>query len=126
MNISNDNPSVDPIEYITKQLPKDLVQLLQVRDELAKRQGALNAVEDAAADRAKAKAEMEAAQAEALAVRADAKRFLDEAKTSASKVASDAEDKMAEAVKALREAVDRKSTRLNSSHIPLSRMPSSA
>ena len=39
MNISNDNPSVDPIEYITKQLPKDLVQLLQVRDELAKRQG---------------------------------------------------------------------------------------
>ena len=41
MNISNDNPSVDPIEYITKQLPKDLVQLLQVRDELAKRQGSL-------------------------------------------------------------------------------------
>ena len=80
MNISNDNPSVDPIEYITKQLPKDLVQLLQVRDELAKRQGSLNAVEDAAADRAKAKTEMEAAQAEALAVRADAKRFLDEAK----------------------------------------------
>ena len=64
MNISNDNPSVDPIEYITKQLPKDLVQLLQVRDELAKRQGSLNAVEDAVADRAKAKAEMEAAQAE--------------------------------------------------------------
>ena len=63
MNISNDNPSVDPIEYITKQLPKDLVQLLQVRDELAVRQGALSAVEDAVADRAKAKAEMEAARA---------------------------------------------------------------
>ena len=106
MNISNDNPSVDPIEYITKQLPKDLVQLLQVRDELAKRQGSLNAVEDAAADRAKAKAEMEAAQAEALAVRADAKRFLDEAKASASKVASDAEAKMAEAVKAAQAAAD--------------------
>ena len=36
------------------------------------------------------------------------------------------EDQMTEAQKAAVAAVDRKSTRLNSSHIPLSRMPSSA
>ena len=33
---------------------------------------------------------------------------------------------VAEEARALLEALDRKSTRLNSSHIPLSRMPSSA
>ena len=96
MDIANENPSVDPIEYITKQLPKDLVQLLQVRDELAVRQGALSAVEDAVADRAKAKAEMEAAQAEALAVRADAKQFLVDAKAKADQVTAGANAKAIE------------------------------
>lgn len=54
MNISNDAPPVDHIAYITKQLPKDLVKLIEVRDELAKRQGAMAAVEAAIMQKAEA------------------------------------------------------------------------
>ena len=78
MDIFNENTSVDPVEYITKQLPKDLVQLLKVRDELSKRQGALGAVENAVADRAKAKAELDSAKDNAAVIRAEAKKAADE------------------------------------------------
>lgn len=46
MNIMNDQPNVDYVTYFTQQLPKDLAAMAQLRDELAKRQGALTAVED--------------------------------------------------------------------------------
>jgi beta-N-acetylglucosaminidase len=47
MNISNDSAPVDYVEYIVKQLPADLVKLTKLRDEIAKRQGALTAVDAA-------------------------------------------------------------------------------
>ena len=49
MNISNDSPAVDYVKYFTDQFPKDLAQMASLRDELAKRQGAMSAVQDAAA-----------------------------------------------------------------------------
>ena len=65
MNISNDATPTDYVEYIAKQLPKDLAQYVKLRDELAKRQGALSAAEAALADREKARGELAAAQAQA-------------------------------------------------------------
>ena len=55
MNISNDNPSVDYVDYFTKQFPQDLAKMAALKDELAVRQGALSAAQDAIADREKAK-----------------------------------------------------------------------
>jgi len=72
MDISGDNSNVDYIKYITKQLPKDLVNMLALRDELAVRQGALSAAEAAIADRDAAAAELAAAKEEAAAIKADA------------------------------------------------------
>jgi chromosome segregation ATPase len=80
MQISNDTNSIDPIEYITKQLSKDLVQLIQVRDELAVRQGALSAAKDAIADRAKAASELAAAKDQAAAMIVSAKEKEEKAK----------------------------------------------
>jgi len=62
MNIANDSPSTDYITYFTQQLPKDLAAMAALRDELAKRQGALSAVEDANKMREEAKAELEKTQ----------------------------------------------------------------
>ena len=46
MNITNDSTgSPDYIGYFTKQFLTDLGKMAQLRDELAKRQGALSAVE---------------------------------------------------------------------------------
>jgi ribonuclease Y len=73
MNIVNDNPGVDYLAYFTTQMPKDLAQMAALRDELAKRQGAMSAVEAAVADRAAASAELKAAKAEAKDLLADAK-----------------------------------------------------
>lgn len=73
MNIINDNPGVDYLTYFTTQMPKDLAQMATLRDELAKRQGAINAVEAAVADRAAASAVLEAAKAEAKDLLTDAK-----------------------------------------------------
>ena len=53
------------IEYIINQFPGDLKSMIEARDEMAKRQGAMSAVEAANADRATAKAELDAAQKEA-------------------------------------------------------------
>jgi chromosome segregation ATPase len=73
MNIVNDNPNVDYLAYFTTQMPKDLAQMAALRDELAKRQGAMSAVEAAVADRAAASAALDAAKAEAKDLLADAK-----------------------------------------------------
>jgi chromosome segregation ATPase len=50
MNITNDAGSLDSgkfLDYIKKNLSSDVAQLVAAKDELAKRQGALSAVEDA-------------------------------------------------------------------------------
>ena len=50
MNITNDASSLDAgkfLDYIKKNLSSDVAQLVAAKDELAKRQGALSAVEDA-------------------------------------------------------------------------------
>ena len=73
MNVSNDNPATNFVDYFTKQLPIDLAQMATLRDELAQRQGALTAVADANADREAAKAELAAAKAQAADLLADAK-----------------------------------------------------
>lgn len=65
MNVINDQSSIDYVNYFTNQLPKDLAAMAVLRDELAKRQGALNAVEAAAKDRELAKQELQNAKEEA-------------------------------------------------------------
>jgi len=62
MNISNDAGSIDSgkfLDYIKKNLSADVAQLVAVRDELAKRQGAMTAVD--AANGVKAEADKYAA-----------------------------------------------------------------
>ena len=49
--VANDAASFDPVDFYTKQLPLQLAQLTELRDELRKRQGALSAAEDALRDR---------------------------------------------------------------------------
>ena len=74
MNIMNDQPNVDYVTYFTQQLPKDLAAMAQLRDELAKRQGALSAVEKANKDREKAAKVLENATAEAATIMEDAQK----------------------------------------------------
>ena len=80
MNISNDAPAMNYVDYFTTQFPKDLAQMAVLRDELAIRQGALTAAEDAVADRKKAAKELEDAQKEAESIRNDAKYDQESAK----------------------------------------------
>jgi hypothetical protein len=111
MNISNDTPPADPIEYITKQLPKDLVKLLEVRDELAKRQGAMAAVDAAIAKKVEADAYYETTKVTADKLRAetaevnqqarDKKRKLDELDSALVKREADFEAKHLEKSKQL-------------------------
>jgi chromosome segregation ATPase len=76
MNVHGDTGTVDSakfLEYIVNQFPGDLKSMVEARDELAKRQGAISAVDSAIADRAAASAALEAATAEAKDLLADAK-----------------------------------------------------
>lgn len=74
------------MEYVVNgTFQQDLADMLEVREELVKRQGAMTAVEQANADRAAAAAELEAA-------RAEAKDTLDKANAALSEVISKAED----------------------------------
>jgi Fic family protein len=75
MVVYGDSGSIDSdkfLEYIAKQFPLDLAQLVKTKDELAKRQGALSAVDKANKDREKAAAELDAANAKASSILADA------------------------------------------------------
>ena len=75
MNVFDTNGSMDSakfLEYIVNQFPGDLKSMVEARDELAKRQGAMSAVEAANADREAAKAELAAAKKESKAWMADA------------------------------------------------------
>jgi hypothetical protein len=68
MNIQNDSAAaVDYVTYFTKQLPQDLAAMAALRDELAVRQGALTAVEDAAKMREDAKQLLATTKADAQA-----------------------------------------------------------
>lgn len=60
------------IDYITKEFPGEFKRMIEARDELAKRQGALSAVDKANKDREKAAAALAAAEAKASALLADA------------------------------------------------------
>lgn len=67
MNISTPSGQIDTeaaLEYFRTQLPQDLERLLLLRDEIAKRQGAIQAVDAAHAMRAEAEAKLKAAQDE--------------------------------------------------------------
>ena len=64
---------MDYMDYFTNQLPKNLATMAALRDELAVRQGALSAAQDAVADRAKAADELAAAKATAAELIAGAK-----------------------------------------------------
>jgi chromosome segregation ATPase len=61
------------LEYIAKQFPVDLANMIKTRDELALRQGSVNAAKNAVADRQKAADELVAARTEADTLRAGAK-----------------------------------------------------
>jgi hypothetical protein len=72
-----DGGSIDPakfLDYIAQQFPTDLANLIKTRDELAKRQGAMSAVEKANKDREKAARELEAAEAKAASIVEDAQK----------------------------------------------------
>jgi len=71
--LTNDTAAFDPVEYYTKQLPLDLARLTALRDELAKRQGALTAVDEIHKDREAAALELETAKSQAAKILADAK-----------------------------------------------------
>ena len=90
MNIANDTTPVNYVDYFTKQLPVDLANMAALRDELEKRQGAMNAVEASLADRAKAAEELAAARAEADALLADAKKTAADARDAAGTLVADA------------------------------------
>jgi hypothetical protein len=68
------------IEYIQKQLPADLTNLVNLQKELAERQGAMSAVQNALADRETAAQELATAKEQAAALVAAAKDKNDKAK----------------------------------------------
>ena len=76
------------IEYIQKQLPADLTTLVNLQKELAERQGAMSAVQNALADRDKAAAELATAKSQAADMVASAKDKNDKSKIKADELAA--------------------------------------
>ena len=107
MQVSNDSAAVNYVDYFTKQFPIDLANMAALRDELAVRQGALSAAQDAVADRERAKQELDAANAEAAALRADSVADRESAKQELADAKAKAKDLNAKANVALANAVDR-------------------
>jgi len=107
MQISNDSAAVNYVDYFTKQFPIDLANMAALRDELAVRQGALSAAQDAVADRERAKQELEAANAEATALKDSAVADREAAKQELVEAKAKAKDLNAQAKAALAAAVDR-------------------
>ena len=90
MNVANDNPGINYVDYFTKQLPRDLAAMAQLRDELAIRQGALDAAAAAVDDRkaaAKELADAKALQEELRGKNADAAAKGQQLKTREEKLA---------------------------------------
>jgi chromosome segregation ATPase len=72
MNVSNDKPAMDYVQYFTEQLPQDLARMAKLRDELTLRQGAISAVSEAVSDREAAAIELSTAKESAKAILAEA------------------------------------------------------
>ena len=82
MNVFGDGGSMDSgkfLEYVATQLASDVATLVKTRDELAKRQGALTAVDEANKMKAKAQTALAKSQSQADAILADAKVEFDKA-----------------------------------------------
>jgi chromosome segregation ATPase len=107
MQVSNDSAAVNYVDYFTKQFPIDLANMAALRDELAVRQGALSAAQDAVADRERAKQELDAAKAEAVALKVDATADREAAKQELADAKAKAKDLNAQAKAALAAAVER-------------------
>ena len=93
MNVHDSGGGIDSakfLEYIINQFPGDLKLMIEVRDELAQRQGALSAVQLAAADREAAAKELADARSASLDLLNDAKAKNADAK--AKKAALDARE----------------------------------
>jgi hypothetical protein len=84
MDVVHDNQPLDVVKYITTQLSQDLLNLIAVRDELAKRQGAMSAVEDASNLRTAAAAALESAKTDSAEMLALARAELAMAKVKSS------------------------------------------
>jgi len=84
MDVVHDNQPLDVVKYITTQLSQDLLNLIAVRDELAKRQGAMSAVEDASNLRTAAAAALESAKTDSAEMLALAREELAMAKVKSS------------------------------------------
>lgn len=83
MNVFGDSGQIDSekfLDYVARQLSADVANLIKVRDEMALRQGALTAVQDAAKLRADAQADLVAAKESAATMIAEAQRKLHDAK----------------------------------------------
>lgn len=90
MNITNDSTgNPDFVGYFTKQFLTDLGKMAELRDELAKRQGALTAVEDAIKVKSKADSYALSKQAEIDGILDAAKIAKAEAETLAAKLKAD-------------------------------------
>jgi uncharacterized protein related to proFAR isomerase len=111
MNVSNDTPALNYVEYFTKQLPVDLANMAALRDELAVRQGALSAAQDAIADRAKAAEELATAKSQADAMIASAKDKEDKAKAKTADLKA-REDLLADSIKTFDEDSAKRETAL--------------
>lgn len=71
MNVFGDSGGMDAdkfLEYVAKQLPIDVAAMVKAKQEMAKRQGALTAVDDAHKLRASAQAALVAAQDQAATI----------------------------------------------------------
>lgn len=83
MNVFGDSGQIDSekfLDYVARQLSADVANLIKVRDEMALRQGALTAVQDAAKLRADAQSDLAAAKEAASVMIAEAQRKLHDAK----------------------------------------------
>lgn len=83
MNVFGDSGQIDSekfLDYVARQLSADVANLIKVRDEMALRQGALTAAQDAAKLRADAQADLAAAKEAASVMTAEAQRKLHDAK----------------------------------------------
>jgi hypothetical protein len=103
MNISNDTPALNYVDYFTKQLPADLAAMATLRDELAIRQGALSAAKDTVALKEAAAKELNDAKAEAAALVAEAKDI-----SAKAKVAKTVQDDRVKALDAIELALNTK------------------
>jgi hypothetical protein len=112
MNVSNDTPSMNYVEYFTKQMPIDLANMAALRDELAVRQGALSAAQDAVTDRATAAAELTAARSQAADLVAVAKDREEKSKAKAAELTA-RESAVTDSIKAFDAASAERGTALS-------------